>query len=159
MAEYAYLRFPAESVHVDPVRYGALPESARRVFEALRERGPLTHNELREATTLPARTIRFAVKRLKDNQLIASLSSLRDCRKCYFYVDKRCVGDEALEAARSAAQEAVRQGRFVEWVGTPSVAGDVRPAPPRPMPIVDFARPRKPLEIESEATAPETPQT
>lgn len=147
MAEYAYLRFPPESVRVDAERYEALPESARRVFEALKQRGPLTHNELREATTLPARTIRFAVKRLKDQQLVASLSSLRDCRKCYFYVDRRCVSDEALAAARESAQDAVRQGRFVEWVGTPPVPnGDVRPAAPRPTPVIDFphSRPERP---------------
>ncbi|HLF16191.1 MAG TPA: winged helix-turn-helix transcriptional regulator, partial [Candidatus Thermoplasmatota archaeon] len=92
MAEYEFLHFPASAVHVDPERFGRLPESAQRVFEAVKGKGPLTHAELREATGMPARTIRFAVKRLKEDGLLDTRCSLRDCRTCYFFVNKRCVG-------------------------------------------------------------------
>jgi DNA-binding transcriptional regulator GbsR (MarR family) len=114
MGEYEFLHFPAEAVHVDPVRYGQLPDSAQRVFGAVRAEGPLTHTELRDATGLPARTIRFAVKRLKDEGFVDARCSLKDCRTCYFFVSKDCVGTEALEEARVKAQEASRMGRLVE---------------------------------------------
>lgn len=114
MGEYAFLHFPAEAVHVDPVRLGALPDSARRVFQAVVQQGPLTHADLHAATELPPRTIRFAIRRLKDEALIETRCSLRDCRTCYFFVNRRCVGIDALDAARVLAGEANRAGRLVE---------------------------------------------
>ncbi len=116
VAEYEFLHFPPEDVLVDPVRYGKLPESARRVFSEVRQCGPLTHSDLRRRTGMPARTIRFAVKRLKDENFIDARSSLRDCRTCYFFVDKRCVHDGALADARRRAEEASKAGRLVEKV-------------------------------------------
>lgn len=115
-AEYKLLHFPAEAVHVDPEMVDHLPESARRVFEAVRQHGPVTHNHLRAATGMPARTIRFAVKRLKDHGYIDSLRSLRDCRTCYFFVSRKFIGPEALEAARAKADEEIKAGRLIERV-------------------------------------------
>lgn len=113
--EYEYLHFPADQVHVDPRLFGRLPESARRIFDVIREAGPVTHAELRDRTEMPARTIRYAVKRLRDEGIIDTRCSLRDCRTCYFFVHKRCVGVEALEAARQKARaDAQRDGRVIE---------------------------------------------
>ncbi len=113
--EYEYLHFPAESVQVDRVRYGRLPQSARTVFEAIRDAGPVTHKELQERTDMPARTIRYAVKRLRDEGFVDTRCSLRDCRTCYFFVHRRCVGVEALEAARRQAEaDAAATGRTIE---------------------------------------------
>jgi len=105
VAEYEFLHFPAAAVQVDPVRLGRLPESCRAVFEAVKQSGPLTHADLRERTGIPARTIRFAVARLKEAGFLDVRCSLRDCRTCYFFVNKRCVGVEALEDARRRAEE------------------------------------------------------
>ncbi|HET6398280.1 MAG TPA: winged helix-turn-helix domain-containing protein [Candidatus Thermoplasmatota archaeon] len=116
MAEYAFLNFPAEAINVDPERYHSLPESARRVFAAIREGGPISHSGLREATGLPPRTIRFAVKRLRTEGLVDSRLSLKDSRTCFFFVKKDLVGAEALQAARARAQEAATQGRLIEQV-------------------------------------------
>lgn len=113
--EYEYLHFPANAVHVDPHIFGRLPESAQKVFEAVKQHGPITHAELQETTGMPPRTIRFAVKRLRDSHLIDTRCSLRDCRTCYFFVDKRCVGVEALEDARRKAEaDAAEEGRTIE---------------------------------------------
>lgn len=114
--EYEFLHFPADQVHVDPVVFGKLPASAQKVFEAIKAGGPMSHAALREATGMPARTIRFAVKRLREEGLVDTRCSLRDCRTCYFFVDKRCVGLDALEEARRRAEEAAREGRFIEKV-------------------------------------------
>jgi DNA-binding transcriptional ArsR family regulator len=115
--EYEYLHFPAEEVHVDPRRFGRLPESARRVFAVIRDEGPVTHAQLRSATEIPPRTIRYAVKRLRDEGFVDTRCSLRDCRTCYFFVHRRCVGIEALEAARQKAHaDAERAGRTIEQI-------------------------------------------
>jgi hypothetical protein len=111
VGEYEFLHFPAAAVQVDPVRFGKLPDSARAVFEAVKQLGPLTHADLRAQTRMPARTIRFAVARLKEEGFLDVRCSLRDCRTCYFFVNKRCVGVEALEAARRRAEQS---GKLVE---------------------------------------------
>ena len=96
MDEYRFLHFPAEAVHVDPFEFQILPASAQKVFEACRDQGPLTSAELHEATGMPARTVRYAIKRLKDEGLLDTRCSLRDCRTCYFFVHRRCVGVDAM---------------------------------------------------------------
>jgi DNA-binding transcriptional ArsR family regulator len=116
MGEYEFLHFPPDAVRVEDARLDRLPESARRVFGAVRHDGPLTHAGLRDRTGLPPRTIRFAVRRLRDEGLVDARSSLRDCRTCYFFVSKDLVEDHALEDARVRAQEAVRLGKLVEQV-------------------------------------------
>jgi DNA-binding transcriptional ArsR family regulator len=116
MAEYEFLRFPADAVRVDEDRFGRLPGSAQRVFDAVRGDGPLTHADLRRRTGLPPRTIRFAVKRLREEGFVDARSSLKDCRTCYFFVSRDCVEHGALEDARERAQEAARSGRLVEQV-------------------------------------------
>lgn len=116
MGEYEFLHFPPEAVRVDPERFRRLPESAQRVFHAVKDEGPLTHAGLRDRTGLPPRTIRFAVKRLREEGFVDARSSLKDCRTCYFFVSRDCVEDGALEQARERAQEAVRMGKLVEQV-------------------------------------------
>ncbi|HUR62072.1 MAG TPA: hypothetical protein VM286_06880 [Candidatus Thermoplasmatota archaeon] len=111
MAEYEFLHFPAAAVQVDPVRMGRLPDSCRSVFEAVKRLGPLTHADLRQQTGMPARTIRFAVARLKEAGFLDVRCSLKDCRTCYFFVNRKCVGLEALEDARRRAEAS---GKVVE---------------------------------------------
>ncbi len=106
MTEFAFLHFPAEAVKVDPVKFARLPMSAQRTFEAIREAGPLTSSQLRERTNIPGRTLRYAVGRLKEEGMLETRCSLRDCRTCYFFVSRRCVGVGALEEAQAAARAA-----------------------------------------------------
>lgn len=107
MGEFAFLHFPAEAVQVDPVKFARLPVSAQKTFAAVRQAGPLTSSQLREATGIPGRTLRHAVKRLKDEGLLDTRCSLRDCRTCYFFVSQRCVGVGALEAQKAGHGEPV----------------------------------------------------
>lgn len=106
MAEPQFLHFPADAVQVDPVRFARLPASAQRTFGAVREAGPLTSAELLARTGLPPRTLRYAVRRLKQEGLVDARCSLRDCRTCYFFVSKRCLG---LGAAESAGEDSSRR--------------------------------------------------
>ena len=140
MTEYSFLQFPAEAIQLDPKLVEGLPTSARRVLDAVRERGPLTHNELGLATGLPPRTIRYAVRRLKDHGVLESLSSLRDCRTCYFFVSRRHIRPEALAEARGRADQAIKDGRLVERIQE----GARRPTGPariRPRPLAAFDGP------------------
>lgn len=100
MGELAFLHFPAEAAHVDRVRFARLPMSAQKTFAAVREAGPLTASELQERTGIPGRTLRHAVARLKEEGMLDTRCSLRDCRTCYFFVSARCLGVAALEAAQ-----------------------------------------------------------
>jgi DNA-binding transcriptional ArsR family regulator len=103
--EYDYLHFPADAVKVELRTFGRLPESAQKVFAVIRDHGPVTNADLQARTEMPPRTIRYAVKRLKDEGFVDSRCSLRDCRTCFFFVHERCVGVEALEEARSKAEK------------------------------------------------------
>lgn len=78
----------------DPPLHG-LPASARAVYTTLEERGPLTHRDLLAATGMPARTVRYAVSRLKEAGVIGARCNLNDCRQCYFYVARQCPGEGA----------------------------------------------------------------
>lgn len=112
MERHEYLRFPPEAVHFDGHAFLRLPESARNVFLAVREEGPADHEDLQARTGLPARTVRFAVKRLRDEGWLDARSSLRDSRKCYFFIHRDHVSPQAIEAARRRAEAAT--GRTIE---------------------------------------------
>ncbi len=58
-----------------------LPPSAERVLAILAVRGPLTHKDLVTVTGLPARTVRFALARLRASGRVAWRWSLRDARQ------------------------------------------------------------------------------
>lgn len=65
-----------------------LPASAQRVHRVLFDEGPLTHRELVELSGLPARTVRFAVARLRDAGVLGVRSNLMDSRQQYFFVPR-----------------------------------------------------------------------
>jgi DNA-binding transcriptional regulator GbsR (MarR family) len=55
------------------------------VFHALKASPKaLTHEDLRNSTAMPARTIRFAVRRLSELGLLNKQLSLKDARIAYF---------------------------------------------------------------------------
>ena len=65
-----------------------LPPSAARVLEILGGTGPLTHKELVAATRLPARTLRFALARLRTSGRVDWRWSLRDARQRLYFVPR-----------------------------------------------------------------------
>lgn len=65
-----------------------LPPSAEQVFELLALEGPLTHRELVEYTDIPARTVRYAVKRLKQADCLGERVNLKDCRQRFFFIQR-----------------------------------------------------------------------
>lgn len=62
----------------------ALPPSAVTVLSLIAARGPLTHKQLVEASPIPARTVRFALARLRDEGRVIERHSFRDSRQSYY---------------------------------------------------------------------------
>jgi DNA-binding MarR family transcriptional regulator len=61
-----------------------LPPSAKLVAKALEYNDTLTQGQLEEKTLLPSRTIRYALTRLEEHNLVESRFSFVDARKrCY----------------------------------------------------------------------------
>lgn len=58
-----------------------LPPSAKLVAKALEYRGTLTQSELAEETMLPPRTVRYAVSRLEEVDVVEASFSFADARK------------------------------------------------------------------------------
>jgi len=58
-----------------------LPPSAKLVAKVLEYNGSLTQSQLAEETLLPPRTVRYALTRLEDVDVVGSRFSFSDARK------------------------------------------------------------------------------
>jgi len=58
-----------------------LPPSAKLVAKSLEYQGSLTQSQLAEETLLPARTVRYALSRLEEVDVVESRFSFSDARK------------------------------------------------------------------------------
>ncbi|KDE59238.1 ArsR family transcriptional regulator [Halostagnicola sp. A56] len=58
-----------------------LPPSAKLVAKVLETDSPLSQGQLAEESLLPDRTVRYALNRLEDVDLVESRYSFRDARK------------------------------------------------------------------------------
>lgn len=61
-----------------------LPPSAVTILGLLASRGPSTHKDLIDAARIPARTVRFALARLKEEGRVRERPSFRDSRQSYY---------------------------------------------------------------------------
>lgn len=77
-----------------------LPASAVTVLSLLAIRGPSTHKQLVDAAPIPARTVRFALQRLKEEGRVLERPSFRDSRQSYYLL---ATGDVATEASLAAS--------------------------------------------------------
>jgi DNA-binding MarR family transcriptional regulator len=64
-----------------------LPPSAKLVAKALEYNERLTQSQLAEETLLPARTVRYALTRLEEQDVVASRFSFTDARKRVYTLD------------------------------------------------------------------------
>lgn len=74
----------SEAEYIDRLR--ELPPSAKLVAKVLESDGPLSHADLAAESLLPDRTVRYALDRLEDQQLVESRMSFRDGRKQVYYL-------------------------------------------------------------------------
>lgn len=69
-----------------------LPPSSQKILNLLENGGALTHKELVHLSSLAPRTVRYALKRLKDNDMIVEKFNFRDARQIlYEYKDPQTV--------------------------------------------------------------------
>ena len=71
-------------------RLRELPPSAKRIAKLLEREEPLSQGERAEESLLPDRTVRYALNRLEDSELIGSRYSLKDARKQVYYRNMSC---------------------------------------------------------------------
>ncbi|WP_247728352.1 MarR family transcriptional regulator [Halovivax limisalsi] len=64
-----------------------LPPSAKLVAKVLEYNDTLSQQQLAEETLLPARTVRYAISRLDDADVIESRFSFTDARKRVYRLD------------------------------------------------------------------------
>lgn len=76
-----------------------LPPSALTILGLLEIRGPLTHKELVKASPIPARTVRFALARLREEGRVVERHSFKDARQSYYDLAASEQPTEVLRAA------------------------------------------------------------
>jgi len=68
-------------------RLRELPPSAKLVAKVLESDEPLSQGQLAEESLLPDRTVRYALNRLGEADLVDSRYSFRDARKRVYFLD------------------------------------------------------------------------
>ena len=63
-----------------------LPPSAKLVAKVLEGSSPLSQGQLAEESLLPDRTVRYALNRLEESDLVGSRYSFHDARKQVYYL-------------------------------------------------------------------------
>jgi DNA-binding transcriptional ArsR family regulator len=61
-----------------------LPQSSKKVLEILNSGGEMTHKDLVIKTHLAPRTVRYALKKLKEQHLIIEKFNFRDARSIIY---------------------------------------------------------------------------
>lgn len=69
-------------------RLRELPPSAKLIAKVLETESPLSHAQLAEESLLPDRTVRYALERLEDEELVDARMSFRDARKRVYFLRK-----------------------------------------------------------------------
>jgi DNA-binding MarR family transcriptional regulator len=68
-------------------RLRELPPSAKLVAKVLETDAPLSQGQLAEESLLPDRTVRYALNRLEEADLVESRYSFKDARKQVYFLN------------------------------------------------------------------------
>ena len=66
-----------------------LPPSVKLVYHVLQESGRITQKDLIRETSLPERTVRYALNRLRDEELLEMRHSFADARQVLYSIPVR----------------------------------------------------------------------
>lgn len=64
----------------------SLPPSSKIVLRVLENGGLMTHKDIVAKTHLAPRTVRYALKKLKERQLLVELFNIRDARQIIYLI-------------------------------------------------------------------------
>ncbi|MFW6321371.1 MAG: MarR family transcriptional regulator [Halohasta sp.] len=67
-------------------RLRELPPSAKLIAKVLETDQPLSQGQLADESLLPDRTVRYALNRLEESELVGSRYSFKDARKQVYYL-------------------------------------------------------------------------
>ncbi|WP_121821829.1 winged helix-turn-helix domain-containing protein [Halostella salina] len=68
-------------------RLRELPPSAKLVAKVLESDAPLSQGQLADESLLPDRTVRYALNRLEEDELVNSRYSFQDARKQVYFLN------------------------------------------------------------------------
>lgn len=77
-----------------PTGLREMPPSSKLVYKVLEHDGPLTQRQLADHSLLPTRTVRYALDRLRDEDIVEERLYLQDARKRLY----RLAGDGGSDA-------------------------------------------------------------
>jgi DNA-binding transcriptional ArsR family regulator len=83
---------------VNSVNNIRLPPSSRRVLILLEDGKPRTFKEVTEEVDIAPRTIRYAIKRLKESGLIIEKFNFKDARQVLYQTKKAITSEETQTA-------------------------------------------------------------
>ncbi|HET7324378.1 MAG TPA: helix-turn-helix domain-containing protein [Halococcus sp.] len=69
-------------------RLRELPPSAKLVAKVLESENPLSQGQLADESLLPDRTVRYALNRLEEVELVGSRYSFHDARKQVYFLNQ-----------------------------------------------------------------------
>ncbi len=86
-----------------------LPKSSKKLITALAEASPLTQKELITKVSMPAKTVRYALKRLAEEGIISEIPNLEDMRSVFYtlnpMMEPRLMEAHIEEAKRTLEKE------------------------------------------------------
>ncbi len=68
------------------VRIAGFSPSMKLILNILESLGPLTQKEITRVTRLPTRTVRYALSRLKDEEILEEYEYFQDARQCLYWI-------------------------------------------------------------------------
>jgi DNA-binding MarR family transcriptional regulator len=97
-----------EEIIMSNYKLPRLPKSSKRLIAVLADKGQLTQKELIQAVGMPAKTVRYALKRLSEVGLIVTTPNLQDMRSNFYQLSPD-VPFSLMEQHIEQAQKLVRK--------------------------------------------------
>ncbi len=77
-----------------------LPESCKKVFSVIVEEGPVSSKEIVARVSCSTRSVRYALKRLLDNEFVEKRPCLSDMRQTLYCASTHRIKDEMVALRR-----------------------------------------------------------
>ncbi len=77
-----------------------LPESCKKVFNIIIEEGPLSSKEIVTRVSCSTRSVRYALKRLLDDDFVERRPCLKDMRQTLYYANANRLKGEMMALRR-----------------------------------------------------------
>ncbi|PWB49654.1 MAG: MarR family transcriptional regulator [Candidatus Methanoperedenaceae archaeon] len=82
-----YTVIPGKGIeNYSSVKIEGFSPSMKLVLNILENHGPLTQKEITKVTRLPTRTVRYALNRLKQEDILEEREYFQDARQCLYHI-------------------------------------------------------------------------